>query len=39
MDEIDAADFISYSTLRALPYINEAPIVLYTLQSIDGCAG
>lgn len=33
MSEMDAADFISYSTMRALPYIGDgAPIIMYSIQ-------
>jgi hypothetical protein len=32
MSEDEAADFISYNTLRALPYAGEsAPIIIYSL--------
>ena len=33
MDEADAVDFIDYNTLRSLPYIDGAPIVMYTIQN------
>ena len=33
MSEEEAADFVSYSTMRALPYAGEgAPIIMYTIQ-------
>lgn len=32
MSEIDAADFISYNTIRSIPYAgSDAPIVVYDL--------
>ena len=32
MDEMDAADFISYNTVRSLPYAGScAPIIMYRL--------
>ena len=36
MDEIDAADFIGYNTIRALPYAGEyGPIIMYGLPDIE----
>ena len=33
MDMMDAADFISYNTIRSLPYAGEyGPIIMYGLQ-------
>lgn len=35
MDAIDAADFIGYNTVRALPYAGElGPIIMYGLPEI-----
>ena len=32
-DEFEAADWISYNTIRALPYMGEgAPIIMYSLE-------
>jgi len=30
-DEIDAIDWIDYNTIRALPYMENAPIIKYNL--------
>lgn len=36
VEPIDAADFISYNTVRALPYAGDkAPIILYTFEQDD----
>lgn len=36
MTEEDACDFICYNTIRALPYIPDAPIIIYELlQTIN----
>ena len=32
MDEDEAADFISYNTIRSLDYVQGAPIVLYPMH-------
>ena len=33
MEELEAADFIDYNTMRAIPYAGEgAPIIIYTLK-------
>ena len=33
ISDMDAADFISYSTMRALPYAGSgAPIIMYSIQ-------
>lgn len=36
MTDMEAADFIGYNTLRALPYFgDDAPIVVYTLGNVN----
>lgn len=30
--EEDAADWIDYNTIRALPYIDNAPIIMYPIE-------
>lgn len=36
MDLLDAADFISYNTIRSLPYAGESgPIIMYGLFDMD----
>ena len=32
MTEIDAVEFIDYNTIRALPYTNNSPIIMYPLE-------
>ena len=32
MTEEDAVEFIEYNTVRALPYIENSPIILYNLE-------
>ena len=32
MSEEEAVDFISYNTIRTLPYIENSPIVMYSIQ-------
>lgn len=31
MDEVEAIEFIEYNTIRALPYIENAPIVMFSI--------
>lgn len=35
MDEIEAIDFIEYNSIRALPYVENAPIVVHMLRMED----
>lgn len=38
MEMLDAADFIEYNTIRALPYIgDDGPIVMYKLEDFIIC--
>ena len=32
----EAVEFIDYNTIRSLPYIENAPIVVYGLEEFDG---
>ena len=32
MTDIEAVDFIGYNTIRSLPYIENAPIIMYSLE-------
>ncbi len=32
MTDIEAADFIGYNTIRSLPYVENAPIIMYSLE-------
>ena len=34
MDELDAISFIEYNTIRALPYIENAPIIIRRLENV-----
>ena len=34
MDEEEARDFISYNTLRSLPYITKGPVVIHPIDSV-----
>ena len=36
MDELEALDFIEYNTIRALPYVENAPVIIRRLESIYG---
>ena len=35
MKEIEAIDFIEYNSIRALPYVENAPIVMHMLRLED----
>ena len=35
MDAGDAISFIEYNTIRALPYHDRSPIILYTIDEED----
>ena len=32
MDEMEAIEFIEYNTIRALPYVDNAPIIMHRLR-------
>lgn len=32
MEEIDAIDFIEYNTIRSLPYVEKAPVIITKLE-------
>ena len=32
MSELDAAEFINYNTIRAAPYIQHGPIIMYGIK-------
>lgn len=34
MDEIEAIEFIEYNTIRALPYYENSPIILYPMEEV-----
>lgn len=36
MDYEEAAEFIDYNTIRSLPYIENAPVIMYSIEALDG---
>ena len=32
----EAAEFIDYNTIRSLPYIENAPVIMYSIEALDG---